>query len=69
MRTTTPKRNREFWVSKFAANAQRDAKARTELESSGFGVLVLWECETEDRRELERRLRSFFGQSRGKRES
>lgn len=44
-KATTPKRNRDFWISKFEANVARDARARAELESLGFDVLVVWECE------------------------
>jgi DNA mismatch endonuclease (patch repair protein) len=44
-KATTPKRNREFWISKFEANVARDARARAELQALGFDVLVVWECE------------------------
>jgi DNA mismatch endonuclease Vsr len=45
-RTTTPKRNREFWEAKFRANQHRDERAVESLTKEGFRVAVIWECET-----------------------
>ena len=47
VRTTTPKRNRVFWIRKFEANVARDARAVAELQKRGFRVITIWECETE----------------------
>jgi DNA mismatch endonuclease (patch repair protein) len=44
-RGTIPKRNRDFWVSKFAANRRRDARAIHDLRRKGFDVILVWECE------------------------
>jgi DNA mismatch endonuclease (patch repair protein) len=46
-RTTTPKRNRDFWRAKFERNQARDARVQRELRALGYRVLVVWECETE----------------------
>lgn len=48
-KATIPKRNREFWIAKFAANRARDARAVEVLEALGYRVIVVWQCETEDR--------------------
>lgn len=53
---TDPKTRPEFWVSKFAANVARDRRSILALESLGWRVLVIWECETKNRAILERRL-------------
>ncbi|HWK37725.1 MAG TPA: DNA mismatch endonuclease Vsr [Hyphomicrobium sp.] len=45
-RGTMPKRNFDFWTTKFKVNRQRDAWAIRTLRKSGFCVLVVWECET-----------------------
>lgn len=45
-RTTTPRRNREFWLKKFEANEVRDRSVQRELEKMGYRVFVVWECET-----------------------
>jgi DNA mismatch endonuclease Vsr len=61
-RATTPKRNKEFWVTKFNANRTRDARAVLALERSNYRVLVVWECETAgDEDALRRTIRSFLG--------
>ena len=40
-----PKSNIEFWQNKFDKNIERDKKKRDELESLGWCVLTIWECE------------------------
>lgn len=47
-RTTTPARNRAFWVAKFEANIARDARAMAALSALGWAVVVVWECEAEN---------------------
>jgi G:T-mismatch repair DNA endonuclease (very short patch repair protein) len=42
-------------------NVQRDTTAIAQLASSGWGVLVIWECETSDTAAIRRRLRQFLG--------
>jgi len=44
---TVPKSNRRFWQAKFAANRDRDSRARAELEARGFAVVTIWECQTQ----------------------
>lgn len=40
-----PKHNVEFWMRKFSDNEKRDLQKRMELESMGWSVLTIWECE------------------------
>ena len=40
-----PKTNGEFWEAKFEANVGRDARKIAELESAGWTVVTVWECE------------------------
>lgn len=47
-KATIPKRNREFWLDKFAANVERDRRAISRLEDMGFAVRVVWGCELSD---------------------
>lgn len=42
---TTPKTRTEFWEEKFSKNVSNDIKHKSELESLGYKVLILWECE------------------------
>lgn len=41
----TPKSNTEFWTAKFATNRERDRLASERLESLGWTVFTIWECE------------------------
>lgn len=49
VRATMPKRNRALWEQKFAANLERDHRLASKLREMGFRVLVIWECEVEER--------------------
>jgi DNA mismatch endonuclease, patch repair protein len=60
-RTTTPKRNRAFWVDKFRANQARDRRAERELRRLGYAVVVVWECEAEESYRLADRLAKALG--------
>lgn len=40
-----PKRNQEYWVPKFERNVERDRREYAALESEGWIVIVVWECE------------------------
>jgi len=42
---TMPSSRREFWAKKFDENMARDVKNRTVLESAGWKVYIVWECE------------------------
>lgn len=56
-RHTVPRRNRDFWEGKFADNRVRDERVVSLLRERGYTVLVVWECESTDEHELERRLK------------
>ena len=40
-----PKTNAEFWMTKIENNRERDLRDYTFLESKGWRVIVVWECE------------------------
>lgn len=42
---TIPKTRTDFWMEKFSRNEENDKKHKEELESSGWKVIVLWECD------------------------
>ena len=56
-----PIRNREYWKRKIQMNVDRDKRSHKLLLSSGWSVLVVWECKTKDKRLLEERLEEFLG--------
>lgn len=55
-----PKSRSEFWADKFARNKARDSANVSTLKEQGWGVLVIWECETKDIEKLKKRLRAFL---------
>ncbi|NOT08200.1 MAG: DNA mismatch endonuclease Vsr [Gemmatimonadales bacterium] len=59
--TTSPKRNRVFWSSKFAANIARDNRNHAALRRLGFTVVTVWQCETANPGKLSRRLVRLLG--------
>lgn len=63
-RTTTPTTRATYWQKKFEQNVQRDRRNVTMLESLGWKVLVVWECETFDRVRLAESLSSFLASPR-----
>ncbi len=65
-RTRLPKSRLEFWRPKLLENARRDREKIKELRSLGFGVLIVWECETEKPEMLQDILLGFLGESRSK---
>lgn len=40
-----PKTNIEFWASKIARNQEHDQQVWRDLESLGWRVIIVWECE------------------------
>ena len=40
-----PKTRVDFWAAKLQSNVERDLTVLQRLESDGWNVLVLWECE------------------------
>lgn len=63
VRSTSPKRNAEFWAGKFAANVSRDATNEKALSLAGWRVMTVWECETKNLVALRDRIIEFFGLS------
>jgi DNA mismatch endonuclease (patch repair protein) len=65
-RATLPKRNRLFWVEKFAKNRARDARAIRALRLARFKVVIVWECEiVSTPRRVARRLDALRARQRG----
>lgn len=56
----TPKSNAQFWLDKLEGNTRRDAQALTALDSLGWQVLIVWECEVSDMPALTQKVRLFL---------
>lgn len=57
---SSPKTNTGYWAEKLARNQSRDADKIAALESEGYRVLVVWECDVRDGAPLQHALCSFF---------
>jgi len=64
--TTSPKSHSDFWQAKFKANVERDARVKEQLETNGWRVIVVWECETRNHDLLARALSPLFALRQGK---
>ena len=51
-KASTPKKNREFWQAKFAANIARDERDARRLREMGSPPITIWQCQTKDADEL-----------------
>lgn len=59
-KATTPRSNVTFWTEKFDRNVCRDLDNQRQLKRAGWEVLVIWQCETEDRDRVADLLRKFL---------
>jgi DNA mismatch endonuclease (patch repair protein) len=58
---TSPKTRVQFWESKFQTNVDRDRRNVSDLESLGWKVLTVWQCELKKLETLTERLNEFLG--------
>jgi DNA mismatch endonuclease (patch repair protein) len=59
-KATTPKTKTAYWLKKFQENVRRDRIVTRRLESLGWRVCVVWQCELRTPTTLGRRLREFL---------
>jgi len=59
-RKSSPKSNIEYWEDKLKKNIDRQNRNIKSLESLGWRVCLIWECETKDDILLERRIKDFL---------
>lgn len=60
-RAALPKTNIDFWRLKLRANEDRDRAVAKLLRDTGWGVLVVWQCQIENHLEQSlRRVRHFL---------
>ena len=62
---TTPKTRPEFWSAKFESNRARDQRVNKDIEKLGWGVFVIWECQTANAEVLASRLDEIFALAPG----
>ena len=61
-RCRIPAARRKYWLAKLQRNAERDQRVQRALRHTGWGVLVVWECQTMavQRERLTARLKPFL---------
>lgn len=59
-RSTVPKSNVEYWKPKLAGNTRRDKQHSIELQSLGWKVAVIWECEIKGTEKLIKKINRLF---------
>lgn len=59
-KATTPKTRTDWWQNKLDRNVERDNANLLTLQSLGWEVTVVWECETKKMSEVEPRLIEFL---------
>ena len=42
---SVPKTRQDFWQTKFNSNIARDKKVQKQLNSTGWKIVIIWECE------------------------
>lgn len=51
-----PETNSDYWKIKFYKNMLRDAGNKKSLESAGWKVIIVWECEIKNQEKRDKRL-------------
>lgn len=55
-----PSSNRDFWLTKLRRNRERDERNLALLQESGWGTMVVWECELTDMDAVSQNLIAFL---------
>lgn len=63
-RASNPKSRQDYWLPKFERTVARDARSVVALNTLGWDVLTVWECETRNLPELQQCLVEFLGPAR-----
>ena len=58
-----PKTKVEFWQKKFAENVARDQRTEQELRKLGWNVITVWECELNNKSNLDEIVMEIRGES------
>jgi DNA mismatch endonuclease, patch repair protein len=57
-----PKSRLEFWETKLENNRRRDSVKQKELWAAGWDVLVVWECQVNNKASLAETIKAFLEQ-------
>lgn len=62
-RANIPKSNTDYWIPKLKGNTKRDKQHKKDLESQGWNVAVIWECEAKKADELIEKIKTIFAET------
>lgn len=63
--TSIPKTHKDYWAGKLRQTERRDFRDQALLESQGWRVIIIWECEAlNDKQCVTRRLARYLASSR-----
>jgi DNA mismatch endonuclease, patch repair protein len=68
-RARLPSTNIEFWEQKIGNNKERDSRVRNQLESEGWNVLTIWQCELKNDSELKQTIVRFLTTSHNEKDA
>ena len=57
-----PETRKKFWAKKIHDNVKRDRRNQSDLESLGWKVLLVWQCEIKNKNPREKRLGQLLEQ-------
>ena len=60
---SSPKSRVEYWKSKFQSNVVRDKRNEKALRDLRWRVMVIWECETKDQKDVADRIETYLRQA------
>ena len=63
--SSLPQTNRTFWELKVNSNIERDSLNQQLLRDMGWTVLIIWQCEINNRQKQEIRLRGLMREIKG----
>lgn len=55
-----PTTNQPYWIKKIERNRKKNLVDREELQSNGWSVLIIWECDLKDLVKIENILSAFL---------
>lgn len=60
-----PKSNQDYWIPKIQRNKERDKANILELQSKGWRIIIIWECEIKQTQIISRRISNFLASISG----
>jgi DNA mismatch endonuclease (patch repair protein) len=56
-----PKSKLDFWLPKLKRNKNRDRKVRNSLRKLGWNILIVWQCDLKNEKNIQAQIKNFLG--------